>query len=264
MNNREKEILAILRRNPLIQQNEIADMLQISRSRVAAHIMDLMRKGRIKGKGYILTEQEYCVVVGTINMDIRGMADIRYPQAASHPGTIHCSAGGVGRNIAHNLALLGRDVHLLSVIGDDFYGEMLLEETRRAGVNVSGCVRLHGQSTSTYLAIANRDDQTVLAINDTHLLDQLTPQLLNGSRDFTSSCGRGTGLICNLTAEALEWVFTLADEIPVFVDTVSEFKAGQNQNTGWRIFHNPVNPLYLELEIYGDRRSPAMLTVMPQ
>ncbi|EFN4608894.1 TPA: winged helix-turn-helix transcriptional regulator, partial [Escherichia coli] len=39
MNNREKEILAILRRNPLIQQNEIADMLQISRSRVAAHIM---------------------------------------------------------------------------------------------------------------------------------------------------------------------------------------------------------------------------------
>ncbi|WP_223346557.1 hypothetical protein, partial [Escherichia coli] len=30
---------------------------------------------------------------------------------------------------------------------------------------------------------------------------------------------------CNLTAEALEWVFTIADEIPMFVDTVSEFKA---------------------------------------
>src|SRR5699024_11976014 len=80
MNDREKQILKILRRNPLIQQNEIADILQISRSRVAAHIMDLMRKGLIKGKGYILTEQDYCVVVGAINMDIRGMADIRYPQ----------------------------------------------------------------------------------------------------------------------------------------------------------------------------------------
>ena len=246
MNNREKEILAILRRNPLIQQNEIADMLQISRSRVAAHIMDLMRKGRIKGKGYILTEQEYCVVVGTINMDIRGMADIRYPQAASHPGTIHCSAGGVGRNIAHNLALLGRDVHLLSVIGDDFYGEMLLEETRRAGVNVSGCVRLHGQSTSTYLAIANRDDQTVLAINDTHLLEQLTPQLLNGSRDLL----RHAGVVladCNLTAEALEWVFTLADEIPVFVDTVSEFKAGKIKH--WLAHIHTLKPTLPELEI---------------
>ncbi|ART17307.1 putative kinase [Escherichia coli] len=32
MNDREKQILKILRRNPLIQQNEIADILQISRS----------------------------------------------------------------------------------------------------------------------------------------------------------------------------------------------------------------------------------------
>lgn len=87
MNDREKQILKILRRNPLIQQNEIADILQISRSRVAAHIMDLMRKGMIKGKGYILTEQDYCVVVGAINMDIRGVADIHYPQAASNPVT---------------------------------------------------------------------------------------------------------------------------------------------------------------------------------
>ncbi|STL52054.1 putative pyrimidine kinase [Escherichia coli] len=54
----------------------------------------------------------------------------------------------------------------------------------------------------------------------------MTPQLLNGSRDLL----RHAGVVladCNLTAEALEWVFTLAGEIPVFVDTVSEFKAGK-------------------------------------
>ena len=83
MNDREKQILKILRRNPLIQQNEIADILQISRSRVAAHIMDLMRKGLIKGKGYILTEQDYCVVVGAINMDIRGKAGTPFPRIVS-------------------------------------------------------------------------------------------------------------------------------------------------------------------------------------
>ncbi|PLO53352.1 kinase, partial [Klebsiella michiganensis] len=104
MNDREKQILKILRRNPLIQQHEIADILQISRSRVAAHIMDLTRKGAIKGKGYILTEQEYCVSLGAVNMDIRGIADIHYPQPVSNPGNIQCSAGGVARNIAHNLA----------------------------------------------------------------------------------------------------------------------------------------------------------------
>ena len=111
MNDREKEILAILRRNPLlIQQNEIADMLQISRSRVAAHILDLMRKGRdVKGKGYILTEQE----------SLRGGGDNQYgysrdggyPLPASKPSTfqvhVRCSAERRGtRHIAHNLALL--------------------------------------------------------------------------------------------------------------------------------------------------------------
>ena len=212
MNDREKQILKILRRNPPIQQNEIADILQISRSRVAAHIMDLMRKGLIKGKGYILTEQDYCVVVGAINMDIRGMADIRYPQAASHPGSVHCSAGGVGRNIAHNLAL----------------------------------IRLHGHSTATYLAIANKQEETILAINDTHILQQLTPQLLNTSRDLI----RHAGVVladCNLTPEALEWVFTIADEIPKFVDTVSEFKANKVKNWYSRI--HTLKPTQNELEI---------------
>ncbi|MFO6484449.1 winged helix-turn-helix transcriptional regulator [Escherichia coli] len=73
----------------MIQQNEIADILQISRSRVAAHIMDLMRKGLIKGKGYILTEQDYCVVVGAINMDIHRNGG--YPLPASSLSSRFCS-----------------------------------------------------------------------------------------------------------------------------------------------------------------------------
>lgn len=89
--------------------------------------------------------------------------------------------------------------------------------------------------------------KTVLAINDTHLLEQLTPQLLNGSRDLL----RHAGVVladCNLTAEALEWVFTLADEIPAFVDTVSEFKAGKIKHWLAHI-HTLETHFTLELEI---------------
>lgn len=103
--------------------------------------------------------------------------------------------------ISRITALLGRDVHLISAIGNDFYGETLLEETRRAGVNVSNCIRLHGHSTATYLAIANKQEETITAINDTHILQQLTPQLLNTSRDLI----RHAGVVladCNLTPEA--------------------------------------------------------------
>lgn len=49
---------------------------------------------------------------------------------------------------------------------------------------------------------------------------------MNGSRDLF----RYAGVVlvdCNLTVEALEWVFIFVDEISVFVDIVSEFKAGK-------------------------------------
>ncbi len=260
MNEREKQILKILRRNPLIQQHEIAQILDISRSRVAAHIMDLMRKGAIKGKGYILTEQDYCVALGAINMDIRGVADIRFPEPSSHPGAIQCAAGGVARNIAHNLALLGREVHLISAVGSDFYGETLLEQTRLAGVNVQSTIRLHGQSTATYLSIANPQDDTVLAINDTHILQGLTPQLLNQSRELLAHAGVVLA-DCNLTAESLEWVFTLAGDVPVFVDTVSEFKADRIKP--WLSRIHTLKPTLKELQILAecdDRQ--AALTVL--
>lgn len=255
MNEREKQILKILRRNPLIQQHDIAQILDISRSRVAAHIMDLMRKGAIKGKGYILTEQDYCVALGAINMDIRGVADIRFPEPSSHPGAIQCAAGGVARNIAHNLALLGREVHLISAVGSDFYGETLLEQTRQAGVNVQSTIRLHGQSTATYLSIASPQDDTVLAINDTHILQGLTPQLLNQSRELLAHAGVVLA-DCNLTTEALEWVFTLAGDVPVFVDTVSEFKAERIKP--WLSRIHTLKPTLKELQILAeceDRKS---------
>lgn len=246
MNNREKQIIKILRSNPLIQQNEIADILKISRSRVAAHIMDLMRKGMIKGKGYILTEQEYCVVAGAVNLDIRGSAELHYPEPASTPGCIHCSAGGVGRNIAHNLALLGHDVHLLSAIGSDFYGRTLLEHTRQAGVNISGCICLPGHNTSTYLSVSNQQSPPVLAINDTHILRQLTPQLLDHSRDLI----RHSGVVlidCNLSDETIEWIFTVAGDIPVFTDPVSEFKVMKIKP--WLSRIHTLKPTQKELEI---------------
>ena len=54
---REKEILQILKNNPMISQQEIADMLDISRASVAVHITNLMKKGQILGKGYILRKE---------------------------------------------------------------------------------------------------------------------------------------------------------------------------------------------------------------
>ena len=56
MTEREQEILAQLRQDPMIAQQELADRLGISRSALASHISSLIRQGYVQGRGYVLRE----------------------------------------------------------------------------------------------------------------------------------------------------------------------------------------------------------------
>ena len=49
----------------------------------------------------------YIAVVGGVNIDVGGRSFAPLVAGDSNPGVIRTSLGGVGRNIAHNLALLG-------------------------------------------------------------------------------------------------------------------------------------------------------------
>ena len=72
MTPREREIMALLRKNPQISQREIAEKLNITRSGVSTHINNLAKNGYILGRTYILREDDYISVVGGANMDIVG------------------------------------------------------------------------------------------------------------------------------------------------------------------------------------------------
>ena len=72
MTQRERQILQLIESNPMISQQTIADELGITRSSVAVHISNLMNKGHIAGRGYVLRSGSYIVVVGGVNVDIGG------------------------------------------------------------------------------------------------------------------------------------------------------------------------------------------------
>lgn len=48
----------------------------------------------------------------------------------SNPGVVRMSLGGVGRNIAHNMALLGMDVRMVTVFGDDINAQKIAASWR--------------------------------------------------------------------------------------------------------------------------------------
>ena len=130
MTKREQEILIILKENPLIAQQELANMLGIKRSSVGVHLSNLLKKGYLKGKGYIINEAPYLVVLGGANVDIVGFTDVPLVLKDSNQGTLKISMGGVGRNIAENLVRLGLNTKLILILFSiSYHVRMLAKKT---------------------------------------------------------------------------------------------------------------------------------------
>ncbi|WP_298444332.1 PfkB family carbohydrate kinase [uncultured Ferrimonas sp.] len=226
MTDREQQILALLRQDPMLPQQQLAEQLGISRSAAAGHIMNLTRKGEIQGKGYILAPHRYAVVIGGANMDLCGRADGSLINADSNPGQLRCSAGGVGRNIADNLARLGSKVQFIGAMGDDGWGEQLKSSCREAGIEVDHCLTVSGATSSSYLSIHDADGEMQLALNDMALLERLNAEQL-GQREAVLK--RATMLVvdANLCDSALDYLFHCHSDKPILVDPVSSAKASK-------------------------------------
>ena len=251
MTSREREILALLRLDPLIPQQALADQLGISRSAVAGHIMNLVQKGFIRGKGYILAEQRYAIVAGGANMDICGNTPKTLRFGDSNPGQVRCSPGGVARNIAENLARLGQDCYLVTAVGDDLYGRSLLESTQRAGVDTRATQVFPDAATSTYLSLHGPDGDMAIAINDMNILKRLTPERLASHRELIRHAGL-LMLDTNLEEDTLAWLFAQSEGIPVFADTVSAFKAERIRP--WLGSIHTLKPNRIEAEALSGRK----------
>jgi pseudouridine kinase len=223
MTEREREILGWIKENPMISQQEIADRANIARSSAAVHISNLMKKGKIRGKGYVLAEETYVTVIGGANMDISGTPTASLVMGDSNPGKITISRGGVGRNIAENLSRLGVQVEFITVLGDDVYGQEILKNCRELGMHMEHTLVAAGESTSTYLCINDERGEMEVAVNEMDLYRLLTPEYLEPKLPLIN---RGQLLIldANLTEEAI--VF-LAEHcrVPILAEPVSAAKS---------------------------------------
>lgn len=170
-----------------------------------------------------MREKEYIVTVGSANMDVAGYSHSHLNYADSNPGKIKFTPGGVGRNIAHNLALLGKPSWLLTAVGSDFYGQSLLAQTNQSGVHVDKCLVVPDENTSSYLSLLDNTGEMLVAINDMSITEHISAQFLAQHVDFI----RGAKVIvadCNISEDALAWILDNAGDVPVFVDPVSAWK----------------------------------------
>lgn len=246
MTNREKEILEIIRQNPMIQQNEIADILEITRSSVAVHITNLIKKGYVMGKGYVLKDEAYILVIGGANMDIQGKPEMELSLNDSNPGVVSISAGGVGRNIAENLSRMGARTQLITALGNDANGKKLMQECVDAGIDMHQTTIFEDGHTSTYLSILDETGDMKLAISHMDIFEKMNVSYIKKKHDSIKHAN-AILLDTNLPKETIEYILNSYSDKKFFLDTVSTAKAKKVQEFIGR-FHT-IKPNKIEAEM---------------
>lgn len=204
----EQQIVALLRRDPLLNSAAIAERLGTTRAAVNVHLSNLGKKGVIRGRGYLLDEEPSVVVIGGANVDVKARSAAPVTQGTSNPGTGSMTPGGVGRNIAENLARLGTRTHLIAAVGRDPLGDNLLARTSAAGVRVE-FVERSGRPTGTYTAILDTDGELVVAVADMAATEGLGPEQVNQAREVIATAELLV-LDGNLAPSTLEHALDLA------------------------------------------------------
>lgn len=229
---REREIVGKLRADPLLDAAGLAEAIGTTKAATAVHLSNLMRKGIILGRGYVVRPDDRAVVVvGGANMDIKAHSHQAIELHTSNPGVAVTTPGGVGRNIAENLARLGTTTHLVAPVGRDAFGDQLVDHARTVGISVDHIVRADA-TTGTYLAVLDADGELLVAVANMAITDTLTVPELSAARDLIPHADLLV-IDGNVPPTAVGWLldYAAAVSVPVVVDPVSVAKARHFRTT---------------------------------
>lgn len=164
------------------------------------------------------------IVIGAAIADITGFSSIPLIPHDSNPGEIKFSSGGVGRNIAENLARLDCQVELITAFGEDVYALGLISHCKESGIQIENSFFTSDHSTAIYLSINNPDGDMAVAISDTKIIDKLSPEFIESKKSIISDADCLI-LDTNLSKETLKYIAENFSFIPIFLDLVSTTKA---------------------------------------
>lgn len=168
----------------------------------------------------------HVLVIGAMAADAKGQPVVALMPGSSTPGIVRLSIGGVGRNIAANLAQLGIPTILISAIGNDPIGKLILQDTAHSGVDVTHVITSEQHRSSAFISIQDPDGTPGLAIDDMGVVEALTPSLIYQNRRLF----RGASMVImdgNVPPRTIETVFKLSRRygLAVCVDPTSAILA---------------------------------------
>ncbi len=143
----------------------------------------------------------------------------------SNPANFKRSAGGVCRNIAQHLAMLGHPVELLSIFGNDPEGVWMKQQCENTGISLKYSAVMEG-NTGRFAAVLEPDGSLFAGV----MVNELEPYLNHHFLEQRTELLKSASLIItdtNMAPESLQWLFNFASQhnVPCIVEPVSVAKA---------------------------------------
>lgn len=127
-------------------------------------------------------------VVGAVAVDVVSQPRAPSDSQSTTPGTVTMSLGGVGRNVAeasHRTLPEQHESVLISPIGSDYSGKLVVDGTRELGMRTSGLFHVSGR-TAVINMFLDHEGNLLHGVADTEVLDLLEPEPASQPNDWNT------------------------------------------------------------------------------
>lgn len=128
------------------------------------------------------------LVVGSLNMDF--VIEIKEMPKAGETvlgKAVTLNLGGKGANQAYTVGRLGGSVKMIGAVGDDVYGQMLIENLQQVGVEISAIEKIPGKSTgNAFITLNEKGENSIIVIPGTNHC--LSKEMIDRHMDLIEWC----------------------------------------------------------------------------
>ena len=144
---------------------------------------------------------------------------------------------------------LGNSDLVVSAVGADLYGEMVLRQSAAAGIDISEVLTVPGEASSCYISVLDQKGDMLVAMSDMGILSHVTPELV---RSLGERLRSAAAVVCDpcLPLETVAAVIREAGDTPVFLDPVSTSYARKVRPLAGGLFC--LKPNRIELGVLAD------------
>ena len=162
-------------------------------------------------------------VIGAANVDITASPLGRYIPCDSNPSRVEIAFGGVGRNIAHNLCLMGEQVRLFTVFGDDSIALSLRDNCRHVGMTVDPILEIAGARSNYFICVNDHNGEMQAGAADMELMAHLTPSMIEAHM-ANINASEVVVADCNPDEQVMQYLARHCS-VPLYIDATSALKA---------------------------------------